>query len=148
MNKIAEKAMGSAGAAVRALNPSVFQPQGKPLCEVFAAEGKRIRQRSGPLMNKFETEWFEVLRQSLPKGTKIHAQEWRVKISNGAWFKVDFCAVVNGTWTAWEVKGPKTGKNVDRGLLALKCACSAFPEVSWKLIWKENGSWLEQILLP
>ena len=163
MNTIASKAIGSAGASVRALNPHLFgqlppkdNPQvecakskGKPLCEAFAAEaGKRVRQSAKPLLNKLEAEWFEVLKQSLPKGTKIHAQEWRVKISNGAWFKVDFCAFVDGKWTAWECKGPKTGKNVDRGLLALKCACSAFSEVSWKLIWKENGRWQEQNLLP
>jgi hypothetical protein len=108
---------------------------------------KRLRQLAGKL-NKLESEWLNCLKRMLPADTRIYAQSWRVRIANGAWFKVDFCAFVDGRWRAWEVKGPKQGKNVDRGILALKCAATTYPEVQWILVWKEKGQWMEQVILP
>jgi hypothetical protein len=111
---------------------------------------KRIRQSPKPLLNKLESEWLTQLKH-VPihgcSGVSIHAQAWRVKLANGAWFKVDFCACVAGKWTAWECKGSKDGKNVDRGMLALKCAAAQFPEVRWILVWKEKGKWMTQQVL-
>lgn len=133
--------------SVAALNPNFFGRIASGLKDVTEHEAKRIRQDSKPLLNKLETQWLALLKIWYPTVT-IHAQEWRVRIGNGAWFKVDFCAFINGTWTAWECKGPKQGKNVDRGMLALKCAASQFPEVRWYLVWKENGHWSEQPVLP
>lgn len=113
----------------------------------WACRKKRIRQDSKPLLNKLETEWLAMLGFMYP-GIKIHAQSWRVKLANGAWFKVDFCASLVGQWTAWEVKGPKQGKNVDRGMLALKCAASQYPEVLWVLVWRDRREWKTQHLIP
>lgn len=128
----------------------VLMKKGKTLCKVFAAEAKpkerRLRQSQRPLLNKLETEWLEVLRRKLGPGANIHCQAWRVRLANGAWFKVDMCAVVGTYWTAWECKGPKQMKNVDRGMLALKCAADRFPEVRWVLVWKQNGQWKEQVI--
>jgi hypothetical protein len=39
-------------------------------------------------------------------------------------------------------------KNVDRGILALKVAASSWPEVQFILIWKEQGVWNFQEVLP
>lgn len=136
-------------ASVRKLNTHLYGPDSQlgAVNPSLVVEAKRIRQDSKPLMNKLETEWLNRLREVYPN-VQIHSQEWRVKIGNGAWFKVDHCAFIEGKWTAWEVKGPKEGKNVARGLLALKCASKSFPEVEWILVWKQNGIWSQQIVLP
>lgn len=115
---------------------------------------RRLRQDSKPLLNQLETEWFEVLKDRYSGGYEIHAQAWRVKLAAGAWFKVDFCVfaqVFGGDrqWIAYEVKGPKKGKNVARGILALKCAAHQFPEICFVLVWKDDdGQWQEQIVKP
>jgi hypothetical protein len=72
----------------------------------------------------------------------------RFKIASGAWYKPDFTAFVAGQLTAWECKGPKTGKNVDRGVLALKCAAAQFSEVRFILCWREGLNWFTQQILP
>jgi len=108
---------------------------------------QRLRQDKKPVLNGLETAFYEHLKRTLPPGTLIHCQAWRVQIARGAWFKVDFCASVAGQWTAWETKGPKTGKNVARGMLALKCAAANFPDVNWVLAWKDNGEWFTQKVL-
>jgi predicted AlkP superfamily phosphohydrolase/phosphomutase len=107
---------------------------------------KRIKQETVPKLNKLEREWLSQLKWEVD--ATIHAQAWRVRLANGAWFKVDFCAFYQGQWWAWEVKGPKQGKNVDRGLLALKVAAAQFPEVKWILVWKDDAGWHEQEVLP
>jgi len=109
-------------------------------------EAKRIRQDEKPLLNKLESQWLHILKIKYPD-VEIRAQSWRVRIANGSWFKVDFCALINGRWTAWECKGPKQGKNVARGTLALKCAAGIYSEVDWILVWKEDGKWQEQKVL-
>ena len=99
--------------------------------------GKRIRQGEKP-PNKLEADIKRYLTELHPSA-KIYSQSWRVRLANGAWFKVDHCALINGVWTAWECKGPKEGKNVARGLLALKVAAGLYPEIEWFLVWKEAG---------
>ncbi len=126
------------------LNTDAPLKTGKAILESIVS--KRIRQSSKPKLNRLESEWLEFLEMN--HDCFIHSQSWRVRIANGAWFKVDFCAFVNGRWIAWEVKGPKFGKNVDRGLLALKCAATTYPEVKWVLAWKEKGEWKTQEVLP
>ena len=179
MNKIAEKAIGSAGAAVRALNPHVFttaaahnapqvghyerrqlppnknplvecaKPVGKTLCEVFAAEGKRIRQDAKPLMNHLELIFYAWLLTKYP-GVTIWKQALRWKLGNGIWYKPDFAAFVGWTQkptglTCWEVKGPHAFRG---GLENLKVAASLYPEVRWILVWRECGGWKHQEVLP
>jgi hypothetical protein len=152
----------NAGTGVRKLNPHLYGtgaaatrleaqqpvPDAPAVClGDRASVKKRIRQSTKPLLNKLETEWLARLTSMFPS-LNIHKQSWRVKLANGAWFKVDFCATLSGKWTAWEVKGPKRGKNVDRGMLALKCAVSRYSEINWILVWKDKGEWREQLLYP
>jgi hypothetical protein len=118
-------------------------------------EGKRVRQSSAPKMNKLEAEWFEIISRQFPNYPRPRAQAKRYRIGNGAWYKPDATATrwpaINGgpdRETAWEVKGPKYMKNVDRGILALKVAASSWPEVQFILIWKEQGVWNFQEVLP
>ena len=159
MNSTYKQALASDSKSFKKLNPQLFGGTAVASVRwgtsatlgeatiVGIAPKKRIRQDEKPLLNKLESEWLQVLKMRHPTVT-IHSQEWRVKIANGAWFKVDHCALLAGGWTAWECKGPSQGKNVARGLLALKCAASSFPEVRWVLVWKDQGKWCEQEVMP
>jgi hypothetical protein len=86
--------------------------------------------------------------QSIYPSANFHAQAWRVKLANGAWYKVDLCAFLETHWHGWEVKELR-GKSATRGILALKCAAHQFPEVRWHLIWRKKGQpWQDQEVLP
>lgn len=111
--------------------------------------GKRIRQSRRPLLNKLETEWLSQLDRHIGPG-QAKAQAKRYKLGNGIWFKPDFTATVKlvGGFTqetAWEVKGPHAFRG---GFENLKVAAHEWPEVRWILVWKENGLWREQQVLP
>ena len=112
-----------------------------------AAPAKRIWQSDKPLLNGLETQWLARLKMSYPL-VKFHAQAMRFQIGNGAWFKPDLSATIEGRLTCWECKGPKEGKNVARGILALKTAAHEFPDIVFILVWKENGEWKQQRILP
>ena len=122
---------------------------------VEVAAPKRIRQSGRPLLNKLEGEWFAVINSAEPPFLHIRAQAKRYKLANGAWYKPDMTATavsehdLSLTEIAWEVKGNK-GKNIDRGLLALKFAAAAWPEVRFILVWKDKvtGAWQQQRVLP
>lgn len=117
---------------------------------------KRIRQSQKP-PTKLEVEGLAWLKAKYSSPViRWHTQAWRVRIANGAWYKVDICAelpkegmhrLAVWQWHAWETKCLK-GKNAARGILALKCAASAFPEVVWHLLTKEDGQFQDQIILP
>lgn len=127
--------------------------------ERAAAAPKRIRQSSKSLLNALEAEWFERIRYTYPNYPPVRPQAKRYKIARSAWYKPDFSASIwpnldsdgetigQARETCWEVKGNK-GKNIDRGKLALKVAASCFPEVRWILVWKVDGVWKTQEVLP
>lgn len=115
---------------------------------------KRIRQSSKPVMNKLEQEWFDILNAQYPNFPRPRAQAVRLKIGNGAWYKGDIASLY---WpvpmgpampTIWECKGPKEMKNVARGILAIKSAAHQWPEIAFWLVWKENGEFRQQRVLP
>jgi hypothetical protein len=158
MNTIASKAIASAGASVRALNPQLFgqlPPKDNPLVEVgkskctllrevFAAEaGKRVRQSAKPLMNKLETDFFnEVVRYRWPKA---RAQSVKFRLGNGIVYTPDFVDFSVQPVRAFECKGPHAYRG---GLENLKVAASLYPEVNWTLVWREKKEWQFQIILP
>ena len=112
-----------------------------------AAPGVRIRQDSKPLLNKLETEWFNIL-QCTGSVISLKAQAMRFKLANGAWYKPDMTGWLNGQLTAWECKGPSCMKNVDRGILTVKIAAHEWTDVAFFLIWKESGGFAQQRVLP
>ncbi len=157
-------------AAVRKRNPHLFgdaatQPESgqtgrdpKSCCETRFFEtpriAKRIRQSSKPIMNVLEQSWFDVLNAQFPNYPRPRAQAKRYRTSHSSWYKPDITA---SQWpqengppieTAWECKGPKQMKNIDRGILSLKVAASQWPEVRFILVWRENNLWRQQIVLP
>lgn len=109
-----------------------------------AAPGKRIRQDSKPLMNKLEREWFDQL-GGMASTINLRAQAIRVKLANGLWFKVDITCLIDGKMTCFEVKGPFAFRG---GFENLKSAATLFPEWDWFLVWKKDGVWHTQKVLP
>lgn len=118
---------------------------------VIEKKPKRLRQSSKPLLNKLETEWFNVIKDQYPNYPAIRPQAKTYKIANGLRYTPDFTvsswprAVGPATETAWEVKG----KWVDGDSFPkLKMAAAAWPEVRFILVWKQDGEWKEQVILP
>lgn len=111
-----------------------------------AAKKKRIRQSTKPLMNELEAEYLVLLRGSLSGfcDEEIHAQSLRFKLGNGIWYKPDFVVFGQGGPYAYEVKGPFAHRG---GFENLKVAAGLFKQISWYLVWKENGQWQEQKIL-
>lgn len=154
MNKIAEKAVGSAGAAVRALNPHLFGRQPVAASARPCVDGKRLRQDPKPLMNKLESDFHETLKRLHP-GAIIWVQSLRFRLGNGIWYKPDFAALVTEfadgqpvtrtRLTCWEVKGPHAFRG---GFENLKVAAGLYPSMKWELVWKEDSRWQHQEVLP
>lgn len=107
--------------------------------------GRRIRQNPKPLLNKLESEWFNHLK-SVPAYHRIRCQAVRFRIANGIYYTPDFtCLNECGLGFAFEVKGRYA---FDGSLDKLKLAANEYPEVQWNLVWKENGAWKSQTVLP
>ena len=111
---------------------------------------KRVRQGEKP-MNKLEAEWGRILE---PLAVHLRAQSKRYRLANSAWYKPDWTGeVLNKDTdefdeTCWEVKGGKKMKGHAKSMLTLKVAASTWPEIRWILVWKENGQWQQQTILP
>jgi len=113
------------------------------------SSGTRVRQsRKGP--NKLEREWFELLRERpffyYTPTLRLHAKTYL--LANGVRYTPDVTVSfwpIYGKETAWEVKGPWA---TDDALVKLKVAAREWPEVVWILVWKEDGCWKEQVILP
>lgn len=107
--------------------------------------GKRIRQSAKPLMNKLESQWYSNLLSYHPGNATLRSQAMRFKLGNGIWYKPDFTVTVDGKLIAYEVKGPKAWRG---GFENLKVVAHAWPEHTFILVWKENGDWKQQHVLP
>ena len=111
---------------------------------------KRIRQSSKPILNKLEQEWFDKVSATY-NPAKIHAQSATFKLANGLRYTPDlFCFDYRHTdsiirSTAWEVKGRWF---TDDANAKLKMFASLYPEILVMLVWKQNGQWISQIVLP
>lgn len=112
--------------------------------------GTRIRQSNKPLMNKLEEEFYGRIRNLYPNYPPVRPQGKTYRLANGVRLTPDFSC---STWpsetgmreTCWEVKGPRAWED---SLIKLKMAATAWPEVRWLLVWKQDGAWMEQEILP
>jgi hypothetical protein len=129
--------------ALRGAAEAVASETGQNESKTATGHAKRIRQNTKPLMNKLETEYFEHLQVCRSEYTILHIQAVTFKLANGVRYTPDFF-IVNPPM-AFEVKG----KWVDGDSFPkLKMAASVYPEISWRLAWKKDGVWQEQIVLP
>lgn len=110
---------------------------------VSVPKKKRIRQSTKPLMNRLELEFYEILKQNYYPNS-IFAQAIRFKLGNGIWYKPDFI-VFGLNVRAYEVKGEHAFRG---GFENLKVAASLYKSVGWILVWKHDGQWCEQTVLP
>lgn len=114
----------------------------------LAVKTKRIRQSAKPLMNRLEQEYYERLKQNISLDL-IHCQAITLKLANGLRYTPDFFVFqderIDSRTNAYEVKG----KWVDGDSFPkLKMAAAVYKEVKFYLVWKQDGVWTEQIVLP
>lgn len=117
---------------------------------VEVKKGRRIAQSDKPLLNKLETEWFNIIKNQFPNFPRPRAQSKRYRIANGLHYTPDITA---SSWpqaigpameTAWEIKGKHAW---DDSIAKLKVAAHEWPEVRWVLAWKEDDRWQTQEVL-
>lgn len=108
---------------------------------------RRIRQDHKPLMNKLEDEFASYMEMSMYGEHGIACvlvvQALRFRLANGLWYKPDF--FWPNRLRAYEVKGPHSFRG---GFENLKMAAHQYPWIKWILVWKEDGQWQEQTILP
>lgn len=104
---------------------------------------RRLRQDHKPLMNKLEREYYD---RFLRNETDLCIQAVRFKLANGLWYKPDFfCPHLTSNPIGIEVKGPHAFRG---GFENLKMAAHQYPWIKWVLVWKDQGQWQEQTVLP
>ena len=110
-------------------------------------EGIRIRQDSGPRLNKIEQRWFDFLKAT---GTveNLSGQAIRFRLANGAWYKGDIAGWIAGRLCVWDTKGGKKMKGVAKAHLTMKVVAREWPQVQFFLVWEERGEWRQQLVLP
>jgi len=116
--------------------------QSKEMVCIGTGTAKRVRQSAKPLLNKLESEYQDVLLTAYDS-TEILAQSVRLKLGNGVWYKPDFWLPSDQRFI--EVKGPHAFRG---GLENLKVAASVHRWATFRLVWKQNGEWQEQEILP
>ena len=143
MSKIFESAArASKSESFRKLNPHLFTS------EIFPAKVKQpemLRQNKTGL-NKLETEYFQILKAQF--GESVHAQLITFKLANGCRYTPDFIVWNDTTENlriiAYEVKGFMR----DDAAVKIKVAAGIMRHVDFRLVWKQDGRWLEQRILP
>lgn len=140
-------------AAFRARNNHLFPNEpisspegaGEAIKQRMATAPIRLRQSSKPLMNKLETEFLEKLKFDYRAfgGMKFIPQSITFKLANGLRYTPDFFSITEKI--SWEVKGAWVDGD---SFPKLKMAASVYPEISWRLVWKKESKWCEQIILP
>lgn len=118
------------------------------LSEIEASEhtkNSRLRQDHKPLMNKLEQEYYNHFLSH--HDGPVCIQSVRFKLANGLWYKPDFFSesMICSSRCGIEVKGPHSFRG---GFENLKMAAHQYPWIKWILVWKENGEWQEQTVIP
>jgi hypothetical protein len=116
----------------------------------------RIRQQTGPLLNKTEAAFYEYLKGQRP-GASVLPQSITLKIGNGVRYTPDFAVVSDATnghrspvceFHFYEVKGFMR----DDAAVKLKVAASLYPLFGFHLVTKRpkklGGGWDIQNVLP
>ncbi len=104
---------------------------------------KRLRQSSKPLMNKLETEFYERIKDRSYRETYSQAMTFR--LGNGVKYTPDIAVIGACGIDCYEIKGPKMW---DDAVVKIKVAASTYPRIHWWIVWKKDGVWQEQEILP
>ena len=105
--------------------------------------GKRLRQNSGPKLNKTEAAFGEWLAEHQP-GAKVYAQGLTFLLGNGVRYTPDYIVrtyeedslgkITSLQITAYEVKGFMR----DDAAVKIKVAASLYSWVTFKLVWRTS----------
>lgn len=114
--------------------------------EIVVTGEPRLRQKSGPKLNKTETAWRDYLRTQHPTDT-IHEQGITLQLGNGVRYTPDFIVIcpaglaTEGVCVAaYEVKGFMR----DDAAVKLKVAASLYPWIAFTLVSRKGGTWNTQ----
>lgn len=137
-------------AALGAITPA-------PASNAASGQGKRLRQKIGPQMNKLESEFFVYLKAERP-GAQVLAQSVTLKLGNGVRFTPDFFVMADATneherpvteLVAYETKGEFMR---DDAAVKLKVAAAIYPQIRFHLVTKRKkklgGGWAIEEVLP
>ena len=153
--KASQAALACASEATRKLNPHLF----KQACEDHihaviknTTPRPKTRIRQDKPMNRLEQEAWDYIR-TLPhiaapgaRYSELRAQSKRFRLASGLWYKPDITGRdIHRIEYAWEVKGPHAFRG---GFENLKMAATQYPEIRWILMWKVDGQWQFQEVLP
>lgn len=145
-----ESALASADALQGDLRRQIPGPPSghTPAVKTSPRAGKRIRQATKPMLNKLEQEAMDWLNGDVYINWTLQPHAMTLYLANGCKYTVDIAGCdpdKRPRIVCWEVKGPKVW---DDSIVKLKVAAHEFPNLEFHLIWKENGKWLEQVVLP
>lgn len=118
-------------------------PPNRPILPAIAPKTRVRQSNKGP--NKLEAAWGEWLKQTHPEITGLKYNALTLSIANGVRYTSDWTGWLDGTLTAYEVKGPYSYAGA---LEKLKVAARAWPEIDFILAWKDQGCWRTQEILP
>lgn len=114
-----------------------------------AIPGKRIRQKTkGP--NRLELEAMEYLVEENRRartGFLFRFHTLTLLLANGCKYTPDITGFGDkaGEINAWEIKGKHAWEDA---IVKLKVAAREWPSIHFYLMWKENGIWQTQYVLP
>ena len=117
------------------------QLHGPRVIEAKPAE-RRIRQDHRPKMNKLESAYNDLLLTQY-QATDVLAQAVRLELANNQWYKPDFYIPYEKRF--FEVKGPKSFRG---GFENLKSAARIHRWANFVLVWRKDGQWYSQEVLP
>jgi hypothetical protein len=139
MKKIFETAArNSKSESFKKLNPHLFTHS---QFDVKVKQPEMLRQNK-TCLNKLETEYLQILRAQF--GDCVSSQSLTVKIGNGCRYTPDFIVWNSHGCFAYEVKGFMR----DDAAVKIKVAAKLFPLIEFRIVWKTDGRWMEQKILP
>lgn len=139
-------------ASTRRKNPHLFAEGavGNPVLETAVGltkptkPAKRIRQSSQKL-TKLEQEYLSMMIANHGSDS-VYSQSITLRICNGLRYTPDAVVLCKGKDVqAYEVKGKHAW---DDAIAKLKMAAHEYPAIRFVLVWKDNGRWQEQVVMP
>lgn len=135
---------GSTSKSFREKNAHLLnRPGSRVAVDVSDSSNNRLRQKTGPKLNKTEVAFYEWLQAKY--GDSVRAQSITLLIANGCRYTPDFISLKLGM--AWETKGFLR----DDAAVKIKVAASAYPELKFFLVSKSKvdvSGWAIQEILP
>lgn len=111
----------------------------------------RIRQPKSLYDSELEKEWHERMKSDPRYGHgTITPKGIRFRLASGLHYTPDFVLRRPESYRlkCFEVKGPRKAKGVSKGVAVLKMAAASWPEFTFVFVWKEDGQWQEQVIVP